>query len=240
MEIKVFDTAVEASHFVANEILAEVKNNPRLTLGLATGRTMDSIYHHLVQAASIQKVDFSNVNAFAVDEYIGLDPQSENSFEFYLHLHLFNQLNFSSHRIHIPKTEFEDIDTTCVNYEEKIKKIGGIDLQLLGVGMNGHIGLNEPGSSFDSRSRVVALTSSTKQSNRSLFEGYEVPNTAVTVGIGTILDSKKIFLVATGETKSEIIQRLVNGDVSSKVPASAIKMHKNSILILDKKAAKLI
>lgn len=240
MEIKIFDTAVEASRFVANEILLAVTENPRSVLGLATGRTMDSIYHHLVQAAAKEKVDFSKVSAFAVDEYIGLEAESENSFEFYLYLHLFNQLNFAKKNIYIPKTHFDDIDSSCLQYEDAIKDLGGIDLQLLGVGMNGHIGLNEPGASFDSRSRVVALTSSTKQSNRSLFVGHEVPSTAVTMGIGTILESKKIFLVATGETKSEIVQRLVNGDVSSKVPASAIKMHKNSILILDKKAAKLI
>ena len=240
MEIKVFDSAVEASQYVAGQILDLVTASLSVNLGLATGRTMDSIYHHLVKKAVLVKTDFSKVKAFVVDEYIGLGPDSEYSFESYLNLHLFNQLNFRKENIFIPRTHLDDIDGACLTYEEEIEQVGGIDFQLLGVGMNGHIGLNEPGSSLDSRSRVVALTSKTIQSNKSLFSGSDVPKTAVTMGIGTILDSKACCMVATGETKAEIVQRLVNGDISSKLPASAIKMHKNSVLVLDKKAAKYI
>lgn len=239
MEIKVFESAVEVSRFVADEFISLVKEKPDCGLGLATGRTMDAIYHYLVQKSQKENVNYSKVKAFAVDEYMGLSRESEHSFEFYLNLHLFNQLNFEKENIFIPKTDYERVDETCLDYENHIAEFG-IDLQVLGIGRNGHVGLNEPGSSLDSRTRVVALTSSTRTSNKSSFRNHEVPETAVTMGVGTILDSQKCLLIATGETKAEIIQKLVNGDVSSKLPASAIKTHKNSLLILDRRAAKLI
>ena len=157
-----------------------------------------------------------------------------------MNLHLFNQLNFQKENIYIPKTELSNIDETCLEFEQTLSDLGGIDLQLLGIGMNGHIGLNEPGSGLDSRSRIVGITSTTRQSNRALFKSELAPATAVTMGVGTIMDSKSCYLIATGETKADIIQRLVNGDVSSKIPASAVKGHKNSYLLLDKEAARLI
>ena len=240
MEIKVFDSAVEVSHFMALEVINQLERKKDLVLGLATGRTMDAIYHHLVNKSIAQNLDYSKVKAFAVDEYIGLDKHNEFSFEFYLNLHLFNQLNFQKENIYIPKTELSNIDETCLEFEQTLSDLGGIDLQLLGIGMNGHIGLNEPGSGLDSRSRIVGITSTTRQSNRALFKSELAPATAVTMGVGTIMDSKSCYLIATGETKADIIQRLVNGDVSSKIPASAVKGHKNSYLLLDKEAARLI
>lgn len=240
MEIKIFRTASEASEFVSDEIFQLVKSHPTASLGVATGRTMDAIYHKLVQRCQTDKIDFSKLKAFAVDEYIGLEEESQNSYRNYLNLHLFDQLNFLKENIFIPDVLRADIDLACREYEELIKKHNGIDLQLLGIGLNGHIGLNEPGSSLDSRTRIVALTSSTRNSNKVLFRKETIPQTAVTIGIGTILESKKCIIVATGETKAEIIQKIVNGDVNSKVPATAIKEHKNSILVLDQEAAKLI
>lgn len=239
MEIKVFKSAVDVSRFVVGNFIDVVKSEPRCGLGLATGRTMDAIYHHLVQKSLEEKIDYSTASAFAVDEYIGLREGSENSFEFYLNLHLFNKLNFTKENIYIPKTDIDRIDENCIKYEAQIQKVG-IDLQVLGIGRNGHIGLNEPGSGLDSQTRIVALTSSTRKANRSSFGEEILPQTAVTMGVGTILSSEKCLLVATGETKAEIIQKLVNGDVNSKLPASAIKTHKNSFLILDSAAAKLI
>lgn len=240
MEIKVFDSAVEVSQYVAQMILEEVKRRSDSVLGLATGRTMDAIYHQLVWTAQKNKVSFKDVRSFAVDEYVGLKAESENSYQHYLNFHLYQQLDFNRKNTHIMKTSMNRIDDTCFQYEELIKKVGGIDLQLLGIGMNGHVGLNEPGSSLDSRTRVVALSSTTLKSNKTLFYEESIPNTAVTMGIGTILESKKCLLIATGETKSKIIQRLVNGDVCSQLPASALKTHKNCELILDRDAAKLI
>lgn len=240
MEIKVFNTAVEASEFVARELADQVKAKIDSNLGVATGRTMDAIYHRFVNLAQDEKLDMSSAKAFAVDEYVGLDPNSQNSYRAYLYLHLFNKLNFKEENIFIPDVFKEDIDLIGAEYEEQLQKAGGIDLQLLGIGLNGHIGLNEPGSSLDSRTRIVALTGSTMRSNKVLFKNEGMPLTAVTIGIGTILDSKKCFMVATGQTKAEIVQRIVNGDVNSKIPASAIKQHSNAYLILDKDAASLI
>jgi len=240
MEIKVFNTAAEVSNFVAEEIIKQVADNANTNLGVATGRTMDAIYHKFVQLAVAKKMDFSKMKAFAVDEYIGLAKGSRNSYERYLHLHLFDQLNFTPENLFVPETHLNDVDKVCADYENAIKSAGGIDLQLLGIGLNGHIGLNEPGSAIDSRTRVVGLTSSTRNSNKVLFRSEEVPLTAVTMGIGTILESKRCLLVATGETKADIVQRVVNGDINSKVPATALKQHQNILMVLDKHAAKLI
>ncbi|MDP7319299.1 MAG: glucosamine-6-phosphate deaminase [Bacteriovoracaceae bacterium] len=241
MEKRIFNTASEVSEHVAELILSLVKGKPDATLGLATGRTMDAIYHHLVKKAVQDKVDFSRVKAFAVDEYVGLAVDSPNSFSAYLDLHLFNQLNFKRSNIFIPQThDLENIDQLCSEYEQKIAECGGIDLQLLGLGLNGHIGLNEPGSAIDSRTRVVALTGQTRQSNRSLFRNEAFPLTAVTMGIGTILESKCCLLVVTGETKAQIVQKLVNGDIHSKLPATALKQHANITMIMDNQASKLL
>jgi len=240
MEIKVFNTASEVSEFVAQEVLNEVLAKPITTIGVATGRTMDAIYHNLIMLAVKNKVSFEQVKAFAVDEYIGLAKDSTNSYSFYLNLHLFDQLDFHKDNLFIPDTSKEDIDQSCLDYEKQIGEAGGIDLQLLGLGLNGHIGLNEPGSSIDSRTRIVGLTSSTRNSNKILFRKEEIPTTAVTIGIGTILESKRCLLIATGETKAEIVQKIVNGDINSKVPATGLKQHENIILVLDKEAAKLI
>jgi glucosamine-6-phosphate deaminase len=240
MNLKIFASASVAAEFVADEIINLVVKKPSCRLGLATGRTMDAIYFHLVNKSLELEVDFSGVIAFAVDEYIGLKDKSENSYEAYLNLHLFNHLNFRSEHIIFPKVNSLNVDETCFEFEEQIRACGGIDLQLLGIGLNGHIGLNEPGSSLDSRTRVVALTGRTLKSNRVMFKEENIPLTAVTMGIGTILESKKCLLIATGETKAEIIQKVVNGDINSKVPATAIKEHKNHLVVLDNYAAKLI
>ncbi len=240
MEIKVFESALEASEFVSNQMVKQIQANMKSCLGVATGRTMNAIYHHFVKLAKANNLDVSQVSAFAVDEYLGLKHESPNSYKAYLDLHLFNQLNFNSELLHIPDVAKKDIDLIGQEYEQSILSAGGIDFQLLGIGMNGHIGLNEPGSAIDSRTRVVALTGSTIKSNKALFKDEVIPNTAVTMGIGTILDAKKIFMVATGQTKAQIVQKIVNGDVNSKVPATALKEHKNAFLILDQDAAQLI
>ena len=240
MEIKIFKTAAEATHFVAQEMHKTILEKAEASLGVATGRTMDAVYHSFVQLNKEHPLDFSKVKAFAVDEYIGLEKGSQNSYAYYLNLHLFERLKFLKKNTYVPEVHKRDIDKVCQDYEDNIAKAGGIDLQLLGIGRNGHIGLNEPGSASDSRTRVVALTTSTQNANKSLFKNEKIPLIAATIGIGTILDSKKCILIATGETKAEIIQRVVNGDVNSKLPATALKLHKNALLVLDKASAKLI
>ena len=240
MEVKVFRNAVEASEFVADEMAKQIKKQQNSTLGVATGRTMDAIYDRFVNQAKKDELDVSKVKAFAVDEYLGLKKGSPNSYEAYLNLHLFDHLNFNRDHLFVPNVSMDNIDLIGSEYEKNITEAGGVDLQLLGIGLNGHIGLNEPGSAIDSRTRVVALTGSTMNSNKVLFQNEGMPLTAVTIGIGTILEARKIFLVATGHTKAEVVQKVVNGDVNSKIPATALKDHSNSFLILDQEAAHLI
>lgn len=241
MQLKIKSTASEASEFLALALAEAIRKKPDICICFATGRTMDAVYHNLILEHKREPFDCSRVRAFIVDEYVGLPSGSEHSYRFYMDLHLFERLNFNPKLITTPDVQTKDIEEACREYEKAIRDAGGIDIQILGIGLNGHIGLNEPGSSLDSRTRLVALASSTRQSNRSLFsDGVEVPLTAVTMGIGTILESKKCYLLATGETKTEIIQKLVNGDINSQIPATALKQHKDFVLILDQEAAKLI
>lgn len=240
MKIKIENTAPEAAITLAQMISNQVRLKANSTIGLATGRTMNAVYYNLIEKTKQNPLDFENVSAFAIDEYIGLEKGDPNSYASYLDLHVFNHLNFKKENIHIPNVFAKDLDLASFEYEQKIKECNGLDLVILGIGLNGHIGLNEPGSAEDSRTRVVALTQSTRNSNKSVMGKKQVPLTAITMGIGTILSAKKCVLLATGETKAEIIQKLVNGDISSKIPASALKQHKDFELILDKDAAKLI
>lgn len=239
MDIQIFETAAEAAHKLSEILVLSIQKRPNLVLGLATGRTMDSVYHKFVSLAREAQLSCKDIKTFALDEYIGLSKNNIYSYEYYLNFRLYEQLDFNSKNTSIPNVFAEDLDLASYEYDQKIRSLGGIDLQILGIGLNGHIGLNEPGSAIDSRTRVVGLSSSTLKSNSSLHK-KEVPNTAITMGIGTILEAKEIILLATGETKSEIIQKLVNGDVHSQNPSSAIKTHSNVKLILDKDAAKLI
>lgn len=238
MEILIKNTGSEAAELLANCIAGQIRTKPNSTIGLATGRTMDAVYYKLLEIHKETPLDCCLVNAFAIDEYIGLEKDDPHSFANYLDVHVFEKLNFSKENIHIPDVHAEDLDQACFDYEENIRRSGGFDLVILGIGRNGHIGLNEPGSAIDSKTRVVALTSNTKNANKALFKHKLIPSTALTMGIGTILESKQCILLATGETKSEIIQKLVNGDVHSKVPATALKTHPNFTLILDSDAAK--
>lgn len=241
MKTNIKDSAADASLYLANAIADEMRANPNAVICFATGRTMDAVYHNLIQLHKDQPFDCSRVRAFIVDEYVGLPEGSEHSYRYYMNMHLFERLNFDPEKITTPDVHMEDLDEACALYEKKIREVGGIDLLILGIGLNGHIGLNEPGSSLDSRTRLVALAQTTRLSNRGLFsDGTEVPLTAVTMGVGTIMEAKKVCLLATGETKAEIIQKLVNGEVHSSVPATALKQHNNFELILDQEASKLI
>ena len=240
MDIIVKNNASEAAALLADMIAGLIRSQPVCTIGFATGRTMDAVYHNLLELHKKNPLDCSLVNAFAIDEYVGLEVNDEHSFANYLDLHVFQRLNFTQEKIHIPNVFAQDLDQACFDYEEKIRKSGGLDLVILGIGLNGHIGLNEPGSAEDSRTRVVALTSKTKTSNQTSFKKKKIPDTAITMGIGTILESRQCILLATGQTKSEIILKFINGDVNSKVPATALKNHKNFQLILDSEASKLI
>lgn len=240
MKIKVFDSASEASKFTAKKISDLIKSSPDSRLGLATGRTMDAVYNHLSNQHKMDPFDCTKVRAFALDEYIGLEPGDENSYRYYLDFHIFQPLGFDRKNTFLPDVHVSDLNHAATEYEALIAKTGGIDLQILGIGMNGHIGLNEPGSKVDSKTRVVDLSRSTLDSNRALFKDAEIPRKAMTMGVGTILEAKEIVLLATGKTKAEIVKKLVDANIGADLPASFLKTHSNALLVLDKDSASLL
>jgi glucosamine-6-phosphate deaminase len=240
MEIQVFNTAQEAAMALSDLVIARIKTKTDLRLGVATGRTMDAVYYHLVNQVRKNQINCHQMKFFALDEYIGLNLQDEHTFAHYLNHHLYQPLGVRIENTFIPDTQTDNYDEKSELYESQISSLGGIDLQLMGVGVNGHIGLNEPGSAFDSKTRVVALTSSSRSANQSAFKNSPVPLTALTMGIGTILSARECVLIATGESKAQVIAKIVKDEASTSVPASSLKYHNNAKLILDKAAAKLI
>jgi glucosamine-6-phosphate deaminase len=227
-----------AEHLVARVIAKELRLNPHLTLGLATGRTVERVYAHLVRMHKYEHLDFSLCQTFNLDEYVGLAPDDANSYRFYMNKHLFNQVNIDVRNTHLPNGLAKDLDAECVHYEETMRRFGGIDLQLLGIGKAGHIGFNEPLSALQSRTRVKALTPTTLEQNAAMFGGVKnVPRRAITMGVGTILESRRCILLATGESKAEIIAKAVEGPITSMISATAMQLHRKCIVIVDEEAA---
>src|SRR5690554_186558 len=200
----------EMSRVGAEEILELVKENPKAVLGLATGSTPTGLYRNLIEDHKTNKTSYKEVTTFNLDEYIGLDGDHPQSYHFFMNEQLFHAIDIPEHQTHIPNGMAEDMDEECQRYEALIKEKGGIDLQLLKIGVNGHIGFNEPGTPFDSRTHVVPLTESTREANSRFFNSMdEVPTHAVTMGIQTILEAKKIVLLASGASKQEAMRRLL-------------------------------
>lgn len=225
---------------VAAYLLAEqVRRKPLSVLGLATGRTMEAIYALLAETARREGLDFSGVTTFNLDEYAGLSGEDEQSYRFYMQQHLFSHVNVVAERTHVPDGAPADPDAEAADYEARIAAAGGIDLQLLGLGENGHIGFNEPLSSLYGRTHVVTLAQATLEQNAGMFGGDsgKVPARALTMGTGTILDSRGALLVVTGEKKAAIVARAVEGPVSALVPGSALQLHPRCLVVLDEAAA---
>ena len=195
---------------------------PALTLGLPTGQTPLGMYEQLIRKHRTEGLDFSAVKTFNLDEYAGISPEDPRSFHAYMRSRFFDHININPSNAHIPDDQYE-------RYEHLIRESGGIDLLIVGIGLNGHIAFNEPGSSFDSRTRVVTLAPETIQA-----ASQEIPHTAITMGIGTILEARKILLLASGAKKAEILRRALRGPVTEAVPASALQLHPNVIVITDK------
>ncbi|RLI23840.1 glucosamine-6-phosphate deaminase, partial [Candidatus Bathyarchaeota archaeon] len=186
-------------------------------------------------------LSFSRVTTFNLDEYVGLPPDHPQSYHYYMFHNLFDHVDVRRENVHIPDGMAENLDEECRRYEEAIKEAGGIDLQLLGIGRNGHIGFNEPGSPFDSRTRVVKLSEQTRKDNARFFNSIdEVPTHAITMGIGTIMEARRIILIASGEAKAEAIAKAVKGPKTVDVPASALQDHPDCLFIIDKEAASLL
>jgi len=234
MKIISLKNRVELEFFVANILVKQVKEYPNSVLGLATGRTMLGIYEKILEINQNEKIDFSNVKTFNLDEYCGLASDDPQSYHYYMHHNLFNHINIKKENVHVPNGASENLNDEIKNYEMRIKECGGIDLQLLGIGLNGHIGFNEPGTAFDSRTHIVELHEATRKQNQQFFNGEDnVPKYAITMGIGSILEAKKIVLVATGEEKREILKSAINGEVNQLISASVLQLHNNVTVITD-------
>jgi len=229
----------EAMSERAPEIIAEaVRKKPDLVLGLATGDTPLGVYKMLIRQHSEYGLDFSKVKSFNLDEYLGLDPEHKNSYHRFMRENFFSHINIDIKNVFIPEGNTNDPEKFCALYEEQITRAGGIDLQILGIGRNGHIGFNEPGSSFTSRTRVVSLHSETIEDNSRFFKKTEdVPHQAITMGIGTILEARKILLIASGSNKAKICARFIEGPVTEQVPASTLQRHSDVTVVLDGEAA---
>ncbi|SFA76723.1 glucosamine-6-phosphate deaminase [Rhizobium sp. NFR07] len=234
--VRVFQTAEMASNAVADLIEQRMLARPAITLGLATGATPRLVYRKLVERAGAPS--WRHLRCFNLDEYVGLAAHHPASFAHYMRELLFDHVDIATARTHIPDGMAPDLDAAAETYEQLIAESGGIDLQLLGIGRNGHIGFNEPGSSHDSRTREVQLALSTIDANRPDFpEGEEPPATALTMGIGTILDAREIVLLATGSAKAEALAAMLEGPISLDCPASALQRHGAVTVFCDKAAA---
>ena len=238
MQIIIMPTADKAAEITAKIIADEINNKPAYKLGLATGRTMEAVYAKLAEMNKAGKVDFSLVKSFNLDEYIGLKPDDVNSYHYYMNYHLFDKINIDKRNTHVPDGAADDVDAAAAIYEYEMEDAGGVDLQLLGIGRTGHIGFNEPLSSFASRTRAVTLTQTTYEQNSPLFANPDdMPMEAVTMGVGTILDAGKLLLLATGSEKADIIAKTIEGPVTSMISATALQLHADATVILDEEAA---
>jgi glucosamine-6-phosphate deaminase len=207
-------------------------------LGLATGATPQGTYRELIRLHREEGLDFSHVTTFNLDEYVGLDPTHPQSYRFFMQRSLFDHINIHPSRVHVPDGRALDFDFFCKQYEERIRAAGGIDLQLLGVGRDGHIAFNEPGSSLGSRTRLKTLTGETIRDNARFFGSEErVPRLAITMGVGTILEAQHCLLLALGEGKAEAVRKTIEGPVTCQVTASALQLHRDVTVIADEAAA---
>jgi len=229
----------EISSEAARMVTAAVRNNPAVTLGLATGATMLGVYEELVRLHKEEALDFSRVVTFNLDEYLGLAADHPESFHYFMRENFFAHVNIRPENTHIPDGKVGgNYEKYCAAYEESIRKAGGIDLQILGIGRNGHVGFNEPTSSLASRTRLKVLNKETIEDNRKSFaRGDEIPRCAITMGIGTILESKKIILLATGAAKADAVAKAIEGPITASLTASALQLHPEVTFILDKGAA---
>ncbi len=238
MEIVIQPDSLQASQIAARIVARLVREKPHAVLGLATGNTPLQLYKNLVASHRESGLDFNGVTSFNLDEYVGVPPAHPSSFHSYMWAHLFSHINMPKERINIPDGMTADIPAACRKYEQAIRSAGGIDVQVLGIGTNGHIGFNEPSSSLSSRTRIKTLTDETRRAAASAFGGQEgVPTHVITMGLGTIMDSKMCLLLAFGKKKAQAVAKTIEGPVTAMVPGSVLQLHPRTILILDKDAA---
>ncbi|ASB91528.1 glucosamine-6-phosphate deaminase [Bacillus sonorensis] len=234
---------IEAEHYqdmsekAARFIIEKVNGLSAPVLGLATGGTPLGTYKCLREDHLSHKTAYQHVYTVNLDEYVGLAPYDENSYTFYMKKHLFHHIGIPSSHTYLPNGMAADLTAECERYEALIERLGGVDLQLLGLGLNGHIGFNEPGTPFSSKTHVVELTESTRKANARYFDSLSsVPTKAVTMGISTIMKSKQILLLVSGANKAGILARLLSEEPHEGTPASVLNMHENVVIIADRDA----
>lgn len=224
----------EVSKKAAQLLAAQVTLNPKSVLGLATGSTPEKMYENLVQMYKNDVIDFEEVVTFNLDEYLNLDKNNDQSYAYYMDKHLFNHINVKRENIHIPSGIATDIDKTCREYDETIFNYGKIDLQILGIGANGHIGFNEPDVHFEAGTHLVKLDDKTIEANARFFDSIDdVPKQAISMGIRNIMQSKKVVLLATGESKIEAVIKMLFEEITPNLPASILQVHNDFTLIVD-------
>ena len=237
MEVRVFDNYNELSKNVAHEIANKVREKKDATLGLATGSTPIRIYIDLIKEYKENNMSYKDVVTFNLDEYFGIEKEHVQSYYHFMQEHFFKHIDIDPNNVNIPSGDTDDVDLECKEYNRKLSQ-QDIDIQLLGIGTNGHIGFNEPGTPFDSVTHHIKLDEKTRLDNARFFDSIEkVPTHAVTMGIRNILNSKKIILVATGSRKADAIFDMIKGPIHPNCPASSLQMHDNVIVFIDKEAA---
>ena len=238
MEIIITPEPEGCARVGANIIEKTIKRKANTVLGLATGSTPVQLYQELIRRRRDDGLDFSHITSFNLDEYVGLPGDHPCSYRHFMQQELFNHVNIRAERTHVPNGMAVDIEQECLAYEHSIRSVGGIDVQVLGIGTDGHIAFNEPASSLGSRTRIKTLTTKTREDNARFFSSMdEVPTHCITMGVGTIMECRKLLLFAFGESKAEIIAEAVEGPITAMVPASALQMHPDVIILVDEAAS---
>jgi glucosamine-6-phosphate deaminase len=239
MRVRVHSTADKVARRLASAIARRLARNPRLVLGLPTGRTPIPFYRELVRLHQAGHVDFSRATTFNLDEFVGLPRSSPHSYRAFMRQHLFDHINLPARRAHVLDGMARDLDAECVRYERAIARAGGIDVQIIGLGANGHIGFNEPSDALFAETHHTRLRDATRRANAALFGGRlaDVPHDALSMGMATILHAKRVVMVATGASKARGVARMIQGPVTPKLPASFLQLHRYAEVWLDRAAA---
>ena len=231
----------EMSKVAAKEMAEDIKRNPEIVLGLATGGTPVGMCKELIRMYNEGELDFSKVTSINLDEYVGLSGDHDQSYRYFMNTNLFDHINIDKNNTFVPNGLAENVEEECMAYDSRIQDMGGIDLQLLGLGANGHIGFNEPGEALSVGTHLTDLKESTIEANARFFDSIDdVPRKAITMGLGGIMKAKKIMVIASGEGKAEVVKAMMSGKITTEIPATMLQMHRDVILIVDEDAAKLL
>ncbi len=238
MQVVILDSPESVAEYGAQIFIQRLQAHPKSVLGLATGSTPVALYKKLIQSCKTGNVSFKEAITFNLDEYLGLNGDHPQSYRYFMNEQLFDHIDVDKNNTFVPPGGAENPIDACKDYEQAITQHGGVDIQLLGIGRNGHIGFNEPSSGLMSRTRVKTLTKETIDDNARFFKDDEFqPHLSITMGIGTILDSRKVVLLATGENKADAVRDSIEGPLAARCPASALQMHQNVVFVIDEAAA---